>query len=587
MRLRAMLAAIALSLASGVSPAYAVLSSTKFWDLDGDTPGAGSLGGFADGVWNTQTSNWNRDPSGGGLGAELWADGDNAVFSAGSDALDSIISIPAPRTVSSLTIEEGLVHFVGASEGITLGTNPIYVHQGAILSYAHQNIIKVNSGQVMTLDGGTVRNTINSLAASFYGPNATTQILLTSNGGTVNIPNGNNDDPNGSYSLLVYGTSAQPSVIGMTPGTTAATLHKTGHGEFRAGSNWTFTTLDVDEGLYRINNTGGSETGFGSPSGTVTTHGGAVENTSNGSGLATNIALASPATRSFVLGGASDTMFSLAAPWTINGPISGDGGLMLNGWVRNDVGIVLGAEAQTLKLTGTNTYAGTTTICYGTLAANGGAAIPDGSRVFISDRSSWGGNIDTERQPVVINSATLRIETSETIGSLSGGSPARGNVSLEGGVTLTLGADNTDASYFGGFSGGGNLKKIGDGTQALTGANIAYTGNTLVEAGALSLANPVLADGANVLLSGGSKLNLAFQPIDTIHSLFFNGQIQPRGTWGGPGSGAQFTSSYFSGSGRLNVTDGPVIPEPACVGLMMLGLGCTAGIRRRAIGSLA
>ncbi len=82
---------------------------------------------------------------------------------------------------------------------------------------------------------------------------------------------------------MQYGSNLATSVIGMTSGTTAATLTKKGGGEFRGLNLWTFTALDVQEGLYRINGTGGGETGFGDVNGTVTTHGGAVAKSVAGS----------------------------------------------------------------------------------------------------------------------------------------------------------------------------------------------------------------------------------------------------------------------------------------------------------------
>src|SRR5207244_3075022 len=98
-------------------------------------------------------------------------------------------------------------------------------------------------------------------------------------------------------------------------------------------------------------------------------------NTTNGAALGTSAAIISPATRSFVLSGVGDTpnsMIVLNTAWTINGSISGPGGLMLNGWTRNDNNTAIGVQTQSLTLAGTNTYGGATTINFGTLVANGG-----------------------------------------------------------------------------------------------------------------------------------------------------------------------------------------------------------------------
>jgi autotransporter-associated beta strand protein len=77
---------------------------------------------------------------------------------------------------------------------------------------------------------------------------------------------------------------------------------------------------------------------------------------------------------------------------------------------------------------------------------------------------------------------------SQSIGSLAGGGPSGGNVSLGSG-TLTTGSSNATTSYAGVISGsGGGLTKAGTGAFTLTGANT-YSGGTTVSAGTLRANN--------------------------------------------------------------------------------------------------
>jgi autotransporter-associated beta strand protein len=112
----------------------------------------------------------------------------------------------------------------------------------------------------------------------------------------------------------------------------------------------------------------------------------------------------------------------------------------------------------------------------------------------------------------------------------------------------------------------GGLTKSGLGTLALNGANT-YAGDTIIQGGRLRLGSASLTDTANVYLSSGALLDLNFtgNP-DYVHALYFNGVAQANGIWGAIGSGAQHTSSFLSGTGRLNVSSvAPPLPPPGDV----------------------
>lgn len=539
--------AMSLLLVAGV--ASTALSADVYWDLNGSAPGVGDIGGgFNDGTWDAVNTYWNPLADGTGT-TQAWVDGDVAHFSAGTDANDGIATISGgPKTLGGLVVEEGIIEFVGPNGSVVLGTNPTRINQGATLRMPTTgfSVVSIAAGHVLTMDGGALQSQIAGFGSGVWSGLGT--IELTSNGGTVIT----NKGPSDAYSIMSY-----TGTINLAAGATTATFTKKGLSELRIRNSNQFTTLDIQEGLLRLDSTGGTEASLGNANGLVKIAGGAVGNNFQGAALGTSATIVSPASRSFELtgvGSTPDSMFVLNSGITIDGPVSGAGGLMVNGLVRQDTFAVIGSQGQVLALNGTNTYQGNTTINFGTIDANNGSAIPDTSRVQFSDAATFGTAAGTGT--LTVTTARFRIFGSETIGSLAGTRTVDA-VTISGPtVSLTTGADNTSTSYAGTIVGTGNLVKTGDGTFTMTGTNT-YSGNTTVLDGTLSTATASLADLADVFLTTGATFNLNFAGTDTIDSLFIDGVGQAIGTWGGVGSGAANISPLLSGTGLLQVTTLP------------------------------
>ena len=148
----------------------------------------------------------------------------------------------------------------------------------------------------------------------------------------------------------------------------------------------------------------------------------------------------------------------------------------------------------TLLLSGTNTFAGSTSITTATVEVQNGNAVPDTSNVSLSGNS------------------TLQLLNDETIGGLNdGGSANTGTVDL-GNHTLTVNGV-VPSTFFGLIEGvGGNLVKTGVNSLTLRGANNTYTGNTTVAGGLLTATadgamGPALAAGIFVLPGGQLRFN--------------------------------------------------------------------------------
>lgn len=172
------------------------------------------------------------------------------------------------------------------------------------------------------------------------------------------------------------------------------------------------------------------------------------------------------------------------------GSISGTGSLILD-----DVsGSALGVSALTLA--GTNTFTGPLTIRSGSILLVSGTAVGDNTDVVLSD--------DTR--------ASLRVNVSETIGSLTAG--AGSNITLHSGAVLTVNGNGKSTSVDGKITGAGGLAKQGTGVLTLNGRND-YTGLTVVDQGTLIVGDSVHAS-AHVSSSIRVRSNATLGGIGTL-----------------------------------------------------------------------
>ncbi|MFT5474256.1 MAG: autotransporter-associated beta strand protein, partial [Kiritimatiellia bacterium] len=153
------------------------------------------------------------------------------------------------------------------------------------------------------------------------------------------------------------------------------------------------------------------------------------------------------------------------------------------------------------------------------------------------------------------NSAlSVMLGTSGTTGTLITGTGTSDKpFTLSHAGTGAFRVDNGTMTLNGIINGGGNLVKRGNGTLVLS-QTCAYTGNTRVDAGILTIAETGLADASAVYLTTGAVLNLGFSGTDNVAGLYFDGALQASGTWGALGSGADHESPRLTGTGMLDVS---------------------------------
>ena len=189
---------------------------------------------------------------------------------------------------------------------------------------------------------------------------------------------------------------------------------------------------------------------------------------------------------------------------TLSGNLSHAGGISVN--------------AGTVVLTGSNSYAGDTTVGNLGFAANSPIlrigsvmALPygtgKGNMIVNGNPAGQAGLLDLNGFNAAIN-ALGGTATNAVNGVVSNG---------VGSVTLTLGNDDADGNYPCDIIGGINITKVGLGKQRITGGNLAYTGNTTISNGTLALSGTLSGQ-----LTVDATATLAIGPANSLATLSAN-----------------------------------------------------------------
>jgi autotransporter-associated beta strand protein len=224
----------------------------------------------------------------------------------------------------------------------------------------------------------------------------------------------------------------------------------------------------------------------------------------------------------------------------------------ITGVISGNNGVTTSGSGGTLKLSGTNTYSGSTYVG-NTLIASSDAALPDGTLLELG-------------------AGTLTLLSNQTVGALNSYADLSysGNLSVInlGTYNFTLAGGN-NSNFSGTINGSGNLVKNGGGTFTISSTTATansgdYSGTTTINAGALqldgTLRGPItVASGGK--LSGGGADSTQGKALGSV-TVQSGGTLSPGGS-GGTNSTADLTT------GNLTVASGGTLA--ATVG------GTTAG----------
>jgi len=457
-----------------------------YWDSNGTTVGAGTTP-----TGNWLTSNFWGSSLDGTTSTGAWTDGNDAVFSAGTDATGaSTITITAGSNVSavSLTFEEGTVTVGGSTNNnLTLtGTGNITVNSGSFAEIGNGTtmnlagtvgITKLGAGTLslrpwdaMTFTGG-VRLNSGRLLVDFSSFNATpTNIVVNTNvltlgGGILEVKAKNNAATTQAFASTTVATG-DSGVTGTVQGT---------------------GTPAID--LKAITRNVGGVVNFVNPTGTLSAANSIRTSTGTASSLLTDSGVAyatvsgndwaaKDSTNAWIVGLSSlGTNYTNSTTTTLAG----------NADVATGVNTTLSANSAITTLRFNLAEARRITLNSGVVLTTGGLLVT--SAVGANLSTITGGSL---RSAATAANRDLVIINNNTSGALS--------------ISSVI-ADAT--------AGATGLTKSGGGTLTLSGANT-YTGVTTLSAGRLeltkntSLYNATTASwtAANIKIAGGTTLAL-------------------------------------------------------------------------------
>jgi fibronectin-binding autotransporter adhesin len=402
----------------------------------------------------------------------------------------------------------------------TRTTTGVLTNAGTLTSTGTLNGKLINNGTV-NAEGSKLGTTTNSATKNFNVTGSLTANNTFANAGALNLNGGNF-----MGITTLTNTSAITIGDGYTLGATTANNDAGGTINVGEGSTLQSTTLNnkatinVDaEGMIlntgKITNDTDGVINFDGPTGTsklsssnsldienkgaINLNAGTIQIKGNVTG-AGSISIADGTT--LQSGNAAQTF---AQGVSIAGTSTWD----TNGFNNEASGVVSGTGGLTkvglgsLKLSGANTYTGTTKIDAGEVIASGGSAIANTGAVNVGALG------------------TFRVASAETIGSLEG---AVGSQTVLATNLTTGGASNT--TYSGNLTGAGKLIKQGAGTFTLNSATAnTYSGGTDINAGNLQASGDnVLGTGA-VKVAGDATLDVASGKTQSIASLQIAGAV--------------------------------------------------------------
>jgi autotransporter-associated beta strand protein len=384
----------------------------QYWDIDGATAGAGSAAPA--GVWDVASFNWTTDSTGGSAGI-LWTNGNNAIFSAGTNATNLFVVTVTnsgvglnnlTQTTGRIRLATGAITMLNTNCVVTVNTRGSGTASGDYDVRFDSDItgvgtlVKRGPGILHLLGNKTFSGGIQLNEGTLaFEPASDGQTVglgsgpITLNGGalvknwnSVTVTNSLNVMSNVNVAAVYTSQSKNWYLTGnWLPGSTSGNFIVTNASiNGIAAQNMTlFVTGDISAYTGAITHnclsSGGNRLRFGNATGSVTIDGRKVRFVTVGGNGGNGVDIADGSYGTFKMGELSGTGGKISAGWSTGGNTTFEVGALntsttYGGSIRDNINGTGGRAnftkvgAGTLALSGANTYTGVTTVSNGTLS---------------------------------------------------------------------------------------------------------------------------------------------------------------------------------------------------------------------------